>query len=137
VRHRAALVSLAKAHRIVTANRCSGDCRIPDHGRSRRGPPWRRCGRTDGGSSHSGNVAAEVLAREGVLDILASDYPPASLLMGAFDLARRVEGYGLPAALRTVTLHPARAAGLNDRGQIAAGLRVDLARIRMGGRASR
>ena len=78
-----------------------------------------------------------MLAREGVLDILASDYPPASLLMGAFDLARRVEGYGLPAALRTVTLHPARAAGLNDRGQIAAGLRVDLARIRMGGRASR
>jgi alpha-D-ribose 1-methylphosphonate 5-triphosphate diphosphatase len=78
-----------------------------------------------------------VLAREGGLDILASDYPPASLLMGAFDLARRVEGNGLPAALRTVTLHPARAAGLNDRGQIAAGLRADLARIRMGGRASR
>lgn len=35
-----------------------------------------------GGSSHSGNVAAEALAREGVLDILSSDYVPASLLMG-------------------------------------------------------
>ena len=41
------------------------------------------------GGSHSGNVAAEMLAREGVLDILSSDYVPAALLMGAFDLARR------------------------------------------------
>ena len=31
------------------------------------------------GGSHSGNVAAEELAREGVLDILSSDYIPASL----------------------------------------------------------
>ena len=83
------------------------------------------------GGSHSGNVAAETLAREGVLDILSSDYVPASLLMGAFELARRIEGYGLAAALRTVTLHPARAAGLTDRGQIAAGLRADLVRIRV------
>jgi alpha-D-ribose 1-methylphosphonate 5-triphosphate diphosphatase len=83
------------------------------------------------GGSHSGNVAAETLAREGVLDILSSDYVPASLLMGAFDLARRIDGYGLAAALRTVTLHPARAAGLTDRGQIAAGLRADLVRIRV------
>jgi alpha-D-ribose 1-methylphosphonate 5-triphosphate diphosphatase len=37
----------------------------------------------------------------------------------------------LLAALRTVTLNPARAAGLNDRGQIAAGLRADLARIQI------
>ena len=83
------------------------------------------------GGSHSGNIAAETLAREGVLDILSSDYVPASLLMGAFDLARRIEGYALAAALRTVTLHPARAAGLTDRGQIAAGLRADLVRIRV------
>jgi len=83
------------------------------------------------GGSHSGNVAAETLAREGVLDILSSDYVPASLLMGAFDLALRIEGYGLAAALRTVTLHPARAAGTTDRGQIAAGLRADLVRIRV------
>jgi alpha-D-ribose 1-methylphosphonate 5-triphosphate diphosphatase len=83
------------------------------------------------GGSHSGNVAAEALAREGVLDILSSDYVPAALLMGAFELARRIEGYGLAAALRTVTLHPARATGLDDRGQIAAGLRADLIRIRM------
>lgn len=83
------------------------------------------------GGSHSGNVAAETLARDGVLDILSSDYVPAALLMGAFELARRIDGYGLPAALRTVTLQPARATGLHDRGQIAAGLRADLVRIRM------
>jgi len=81
------------------------------------------------GGSHSGNVAAETLAREGVLDILSSDYVPASLLMGAFALARKIEGYGLAAALSTVTLHPARATGLADRGQIAAGFRADLLRI--------
>jgi alpha-D-ribose 1-methylphosphonate 5-triphosphate diphosphatase len=83
------------------------------------------------GGSHSGNVAAESLARDGVLDILSSDYVPAALLMGAFELARRIEGYGLPAALRTVTLHPARAAGLADRGEIAPGRRADLVRIRV------
>jgi alpha-D-ribose 1-methylphosphonate 5-triphosphate diphosphatase len=53
--------------------------------------------------------------------------------MGAFGLADRIEGYGLAAALRTVTLHPARATGLHDRGQIAAGLRADLIRIHMAG----
>jgi alpha-D-ribose 1-methylphosphonate 5-triphosphate diphosphatase len=85
------------------------------------------------GGSHSGNVAAEALAREGMLDILSSDYVPAALLMGAFELARRIERFGLPAAIRTVTLNPARATGLNDRGAIAGGLRADLVRIRMAG----
>jgi alpha-D-ribose 1-methylphosphonate 5-triphosphate diphosphatase len=83
------------------------------------------------GGSHSGNVAAEVLARDGVLDILSSDYVPASLLMGALELARRINRLGLAAALRTVTLHPARATGLTDRGQIASGLRADLLRIHL------
>src|SRR5690606_10895526 len=32
------------------------------------------------GGSHSGNIAAADLAREGVLDILSSDYYPASML---------------------------------------------------------
>ena len=85
------------------------------------------------GGSHSGNVAAEALARDGVLDILSSDYVPAALLIGAFELARRIDGLGLPAALRTVTLNPARATGLDDRGAIATGLRADLVRIRMAG----
>lgn len=81
------------------------------------------------GGSHSGNVAAEELARAGVLDILSSDYVPASLLLGAFDLARRVEGLELAQALRSVTATPARAAGLSDRGEIAVGKRGDLVRV--------
>ena len=35
------------------------------------------------GGSHSGNIAAVDLAREGLLDILSSDYVPSSLLMAA------------------------------------------------------
>lgn len=83
------------------------------------------------GGSHSGNVAAEALARAGHLDILSSDYVPASLLLGAFELARRIEGYNLAKALRTVTVNPARAAGLDDRGKIAEGQRADLVRVHL------
>lgn len=81
------------------------------------------------GGSHSGNIAAETLARNGHLDILSSDYVPASLLLGAFELARRIEGYSLARALRTVTVNPARAGGLDDRGEIAVGKRADLVRV--------
>ncbi|MBU2287640.1 MAG: alpha-D-ribose 1-methylphosphonate 5-triphosphate diphosphatase, partial [Gammaproteobacteria bacterium] len=38
------------------------------------------------GGSHSGNVAASDLAREGLLDILSSDYVPSSLLSAAMRL---------------------------------------------------
>ena len=81
------------------------------------------------GGSHSGNIAAIDLAREGLLDILSSDYVPSSLLMGALQLPRRVEAIDLPAAVRTVTRRPAEAVGLDDRGEIAAGLRGDLIRV--------
>ncbi len=81
------------------------------------------------GGSHSGNIAAETLAREDVLDILSSDYVPASLLAGAFELARRIDGYGLAKAIRTVTYNPARACGINDRGEIATGQAADLLRV--------
>ncbi|MET0612946.1 MAG: alpha-D-ribose 1-methylphosphonate 5-triphosphate diphosphatase, partial [Pseudomonas caspiana] len=43
------------------------------------------------GGSHSGNVAAVDLAQEGLLDILSSDYYPASLLQAAFTLAGQGE----------------------------------------------
>lgn len=81
------------------------------------------------GGSHSGNVAAADLAGAGMLDILSSDYVPASLLMAAFDLPRRVPEITLPQAIRTVTLNPAAATGLSDRGEIRAGLRADLVRV--------
>ncbi|NUU36049.1 alpha-D-ribose 1-methylphosphonate 5-triphosphate diphosphatase [Pseudomonas sp. C2B4] len=82
------------------------------------------------GGSHSGNVAAADLAAEGLLDILSSDYYPASLLQAAFALAAQSERIDLASAMRMVSLAPARAAGLNDRGEIAPGLRADLVQAR-------
>ncbi len=84
------------------------------------------------GGSHSGNVAAAELAELNVLDILSSDYYPASLLDGAFKLADLPENnFSLPQAVKTVTLNPAQASGLHDRGLIAQGLRADLIHVRM------
>jgi alpha-D-ribose 1-methylphosphonate 5-triphosphate diphosphatase len=85
------------------------------------------------GGSHSGNVAAVDLAREGLLDILSSDYVPSSLLMGALQLPRQVPAIDLAAAIRTVTKTPAEAVGLNDRGEIAVGKRADLIRVHVAG----
>jgi alpha-D-ribose 1-methylphosphonate 5-triphosphate diphosphatase len=81
------------------------------------------------GGSHSGNIAAVDLAREGLLDILSSDYVPSSLLMGALQLPKQIPAIDLAAAVRTVTKTPAEAVGLNDRGEIAVGKRADLIRV--------
>jgi alpha-D-ribose 1-methylphosphonate 5-triphosphate diphosphatase len=85
------------------------------------------------GGSHSGNVATEDLAREGILSVLSSDYVPASLLMAAFHLPRCMPSIALPDAIATVTRNPAAATGLDDRGVIAPGKRADLVRVRMAG----
>lgn len=83
------------------------------------------------GGSHSGNVAAASLAREGLLDILSSDYYPASLLHAAFMLGHDAgSGVSLPRAVQMVSGAPARAAGLHDRGDIRVGLRGDLLQVR-------
>ena len=81
------------------------------------------------GGSHSGNIAAVDLAREGLLDILSSDYIPSSLLMAALQLPQRVPAIDLASAVRTVTKTPAEAVGLADRGEIAIGKRADLIRV--------
>ncbi|TAH68184.1 MAG: alpha-D-ribose 1-methylphosphonate 5-triphosphate diphosphatase [Rhodopseudomonas palustris] len=81
------------------------------------------------GGSHSGNIAAAELAREGLLDILSSDYVPSSLLMAALQLPEHAEAIDLAAAVRTVTKAPAEAVGLFDRGEIVAGKRADLIRV--------
>ncbi len=81
------------------------------------------------GMSHSGNVSARELGDRGVLDILSSDYVPGSLLYGALLLEQSAEGISLPEAIATVTRNPARAVGLDDRGEIAIGLRADLVRF--------
>jgi alpha-D-ribose 1-methylphosphonate 5-triphosphate diphosphatase len=80
------------------------------------------------GGSHSGNVAAAELAGMDLLDIVSSDYVPASLLTSALRLG---EIWGdLARGIGTVTAAPAQAAGLSDRGRIAPGLRADLVRLR-------
>lgn len=81
------------------------------------------------GGSHSGNIAAVDLAREGMLDILSSDYIPSSLLMAALQLPGHVPSIDLASAVRTVTKAPAEAIGLADRGEIAVGKRADLIRV--------
>jgi alpha-D-ribose 1-methylphosphonate 5-triphosphate diphosphatase len=82
------------------------------------------------GGSHSGNVAAAHLASLGLLDILSSDYVPGSLLTGALRLVD--DGHlTLPQAVATVSLNPARAVGLSDRGELAQGLRADMVQVRL------
>ncbi len=81
------------------------------------------------GGSHSGNVAAADLARQGLLDILSSDYVPGSLLSAVFTLHHE-HGIGLPQAVAMVSRQPAQAIGLGDRGCIAAGMRADLVQVR-------
>ncbi|WP_212638036.1 alpha-D-ribose 1-methylphosphonate 5-triphosphate diphosphatase [Desulfocicer vacuolatum] len=78
--------------------------------------------------SHSGNVSARELARQGLLNILSSDYVPVSLLHGAYLLHSEV-GLDLHDAFATVTANPAKFLGLDDRGTIEAGRLADLARI--------
>ncbi len=83
------------------------------------------------GGSHSGNVAAADLARAGLLDMLASDYIPASLLQAAFKLTGESLGFTVPAAVAMVTSVPARAVGLVDRGRLEVGARADLVEVRL------
>ncbi len=84
------------------------------------------------GGSHSGNVAALDLVRAGLVDALASDYVPASMVEAAFGcVAHGV--LTLPTAIQRVSGQPAAMVGLTDRGRIAVGLRADLVRIRLHG----
>ena len=82
------------------------------------------------GGSHSGNVSAAELAQLDLLDIFSSDYVPSSLLLATFMLGS-LEGWSLPKAVRTVTRNPARAIGMNDRGEVTVGQRADILRVRM------
>ncbi len=85
------------------------------------------------GKSHSGNVAAAELAKHGLLDILSSDYYPASLLHAAFVLTQAPFHLSLSEASAIVSANPARQVGLDDRGEIRSGLRADLIRVGMAG----
>ncbi|MCX7655598.1 MAG: phosphonate metabolism protein PhnM [Treponemataceae bacterium] len=78
------------------------------------------------GGSHAGNLNAAEAILDGSIDILCSDYYPASLLHGLFKMHRT---YGLPLQemVKLVTLYPARAVGLDaELGSIEIGKRADL-----------
>lgn len=77
------------------------------------------------GGSHLDSVAAADMIREGLCDILASDYYYPAMLLG---LARlKADGVGpLHALWPLVSGNSARASGLDDRGVIEIGKRADL-----------
>jgi alpha-D-ribose 1-methylphosphonate 5-triphosphate diphosphatase len=81
------------------------------------------------GRSHSGNVSARELMEHGLLDVLASDYVPSSLLQALFMLGERLGS--LPKAVGLATANAAAAVGLGDRGRLAPGNRADLLRVRL------
>ena len=82
------------------------------------------------GRSHTGNLSARDLAASGLLDILSSDYVPASALHAALILESIGDGLSLPQAIAAITLTPARSVGLDDRGEISAGKHADLVRFK-------
>ena len=82
------------------------------------------------GGSHTGNVAVAELIDAGLVDALASDYVPGSLVEAAFIAAGR-PGWDLPRAIALIAAAPAAMIGLADRGRLAVGLRADLARVRV------
>jgi len=82
------------------------------------------------GGSHTGNVAVLDLLRAGLVDALASDYVPCSMIEAAF-LATQLAGMTLPRAVALISDAPARMAGFTDRGRIEPEARADLVRVRM------
>jgi alpha-D-ribose 1-methylphosphonate 5-triphosphate diphosphatase len=81
------------------------------------------------GGSHSGNLSARDCAAAGLLDALASDYVPLSMVRAAFQLSEPPFSWPLQDAIAIVAANPARLCGLQDRGEIAVGQRGDLVRI--------
>lgn len=77
------------------------------------------------GKSQSGSMKAIEAIHAGLADCLCADYAPASLLVAVFRIPE-LSDLDLTAAIRLVTLNPARAAKLDDRGEIAVGKRADL-----------
>jgi alpha-D-ribose 1-methylphosphonate 5-triphosphate diphosphatase len=77
------------------------------------------------GGSHVGRLTASQAARDGLLDILCSDYYYPALLAAPFRLTA-TEGIAFGDAWAMVSSNPARAANLFDRGTIAEGMRADL-----------
>lgn len=77
------------------------------------------------GRSHSNNLSALEAIREGVVDILCSDYYPPAMMQAVFNLHR--QGYPLSEVVRLVTLGPAKALGIDSfTGSLETGKEADL-----------
>ena len=77
------------------------------------------------GGSHSGNLAALDGIRAGAVDVLATDYHPASPVLAAFKLVQLGE-LELFESVKLIAENAAKAVGLRDRGRIEPGLRADI-----------
>ncbi|WP_193335534.1 alpha-D-ribose 1-methylphosphonate 5-triphosphate diphosphatase [Devosia beringensis] len=77
------------------------------------------------GISYSGNLSAREAHAHGLLDLLAADYHPSAMLPAVLVLGK-TDPDGLAGATRLATRNPASVLGLEDRGEIALGLRADL-----------
>lgn len=77
------------------------------------------------GGSSAGNVSALDVVASGNCSALCSDYYLPALLHAAFRVAAEL-GRPIEAAWPLISAGPAEAAGLDDRGRIAPGLRADL-----------
>lgn len=82
------------------------------------------------GKSQSGNMRALDAVSSGLADCLCGDYSPAALLPSIM-LLPSLTDISLSQAVAMVTVNPARAAGLSDRGEIAIGKRADLVAVKM------
>lgn len=77
------------------------------------------------GGSHTGNLSAADAILEGAVDVLCSDYYPASLLHAVFKM-HRDHGLPLHEMVRLVSANAAGAVGLaGETGALAAGLKAD------------
>jgi alpha-D-ribose 1-methylphosphonate 5-triphosphate diphosphatase len=86
------------------------------------------------GGSSSGNQSAIELFALGLADIICADYHAPSMLPAAFGLVDD-NVVDLPTAMRALTLNPARAVNLYDRGAIEPGLSADVILVRRTGRS--
>jgi alpha-D-ribose 1-methylphosphonate 5-triphosphate diphosphatase len=84
------------------------------------------------GGSQSGNLSAIELAKTGLADAICADYHAPCLIPAAFRLVE-LGVRDVPGAIAMITLNPARAVGLTDRGEIAVGKLADLVIVRATG----
>ena len=77
------------------------------------------------GGSQSGNIAAEGLIADGLVDALVSDYYYPALAASAWALADRGT-LGFDAAWRLVSTQPAGILAMSDRGMLTPGARADI-----------